>query len=413
METTNITKEDCIEIAKKYKYKTDFKKGDRKYYEYSRKHGFYHEITKNMVHKPYPQKYSIQKIKEILLQYDNRSDFKRDYPLEYRWIMATKNEQNLLKNFPRIGSRYKRCIYVYEFEDNICYIGLTCDLHKRDNSHRNSNKSSVYLYAKQNNKEIPKPKQLTDYINKDEASKKEIFYSEQYQNNGWKLLNKTKCGGLGGGKTIKLTKEYCNEIAKQYLSKCELEHNNRSVYVKIKKEKWDNYCFSHIDPSYALKIKGEKITKAKIGKKMNITDYNNFRKKHSSVPILQFDLDGNFLKEYYSANEAAREITGDVKKSSGIIFCCKGKIKSYKGYIWKYKDEKHNPKKYKIKKENKGNSKKIQQFDKEGNLINEYDSMKEAAIAIKGDANFSVNIGHCCRGITKQSFGFIWKYKNK
>ena len=56
----------------------------------------------------------------------------------------------------------------------------------------------------------------------------------------------------------------------------------------------------------------------------------------SRKEILQYDLDGNFIKEFISIAEAARS----VKTSAGnIISCCKGnsKYNKVKGYIWRYK----------------------------------------------------------------------------
>jgi hypothetical protein len=48
--------------------------------------------------------------------------------------------------------------------------------------------------------------------------------------------------------------------------------------------------------------------------------------------ILQFDLKGNFIKEWNSINEASTQIKGDI--SSALC----GRQKKAGGYIWKYKD---------------------------------------------------------------------------
>lgn len=54
-----------------------------------------------------------------------------------------------------------------------------------------------------------------------------------------------------------------------------------------------------------------------------------------SKPILQFDLDGNFIKEWSSTREIER-ILGFYH--SNVSWCCTNKIKSAYNYIWKYKD---------------------------------------------------------------------------
>ena len=55
-------------------------------------------------------------------------------------------------------------------------------------------------------------------------------------------------------------------------------------------------------------------------------------RKSNNKPILQYDLDGNFVKEW--------ECTADVGKDFriNIIHCLKGRNKTAYNYIWKYKE---------------------------------------------------------------------------
>ena len=55
-------------------------------------------------------------------------------------------------------------------------------------------------------------------------------------------------------------------------------------------------------------------------------------RKGRNKPILQFDLDGNFIREW--------ECTADVGKKvkDNICHCLKGNQKTAYGYIWKYKE---------------------------------------------------------------------------
>lgn len=50
--------------------------------------------------------------------------------------------------------------------------------------------------------------------------------------------------------------------------------------------------------------------------------------------IIQYDLDGNFIKEYNSLSEAIKQIG-----NTSIYACCRGKIKTAGGYVWRYADE--------------------------------------------------------------------------
>ena len=53
-----------------------------------------------------------------------------------------------------------------------------------------------------------------------------------------------------------------------------------------------------------------------------------------SKPVLQFTLDGDFIREWPSTKEIERQLGFD---HSAVGRCCLGKQKSSYGYIWKYK----------------------------------------------------------------------------
>ena len=84
----------------------------------------------------------------------------------------------------------------------------------------------------------------------------------------------------------------------------------------------------------------------------NTSDYSSHSCKHSEktknrmsasltgnhnrpqTPVIQFSKTGEFIDEYPSIKEAER-MTGC--SQGHICACCKGKLKSTGGYIWKYK----------------------------------------------------------------------------
>ena len=53
-----------------------------------------------------------------------------------------------------------------------------------------------------------------------------------------------------------------------------------------------------------------------------------------SKPVLQFTLDGEFIREWPSAMECER----NGFDQSNVSACCRGRIKSAYGYIWKHKE---------------------------------------------------------------------------
>ena len=77
----------------------------------------------------------------------------------------------------------------------------------------------------------------------------------------------------------------------------------------------------------------QKISKSSIGKKMS----EEAKKKmgnNQKLPILQYNLQGNFIKEWDGVIDATKAVG---KHSTNIMRCCQGKFKQAYGFIWKYK----------------------------------------------------------------------------
>ena len=54
----------------------------------------------------------------------------------------------------------------------------------------------------------------------------------------------------------------------------------------------------------------------------------------TSKKVLQFSKSGEFIREW----ESTRECERNGFDHSGVMKCCNGKLKSHKGYIWRYKE---------------------------------------------------------------------------
>ena len=63
-------------------------------------------------------------------------------------------------------------------------------------------------------------------------------------------------------------------------------------------------------------------------------EYKNLGK---AKEVYQYDLNGKFVNKYSSTGEAARSL--GVSSNSHIGECCRGKIKSYKGFVWRYAED--------------------------------------------------------------------------
>lgn len=118
--------------------------------------------------------------------------------------------------------------------------------------------------------------------------------------------------------------------------------------------------------------------------------------------VYQYDLSGNFIKEYKSAHEAARE---NNIQFTNICKVCRGERKTAGGFGWSYtKTENIGP----IKTKRLGDGT-VLQFTKEGEFVAEYSSAKEAR---RQTGISDTTIGLVCKGKGKTAGGFVWKYKN-
>lgn len=80
---------------------------------------------------------------------------------------------------------------------------------------------------------------------------------------------------------------------------------------------------------------GLNLTEGGDGGNLN-EESEELRRINSMKPILQYDLEGNFIKEYIGATEAIKYIGKG--NSNNINDCARGKYKSTYGYRWLYKN---------------------------------------------------------------------------
>jgi len=119
-------------------------------------------------------------------------------------------------------------------------------------------------------------------------------------------------------------------------------------------------------------------------------------------PVGKFDKDMKLLEIYENSYKAAESVDGFATK---IRACCFGIIKTYKTFVFKFVDENGNiltPKK-------EGGKKAVNQYDKDGNFIRRYDTIKQASLDVGVNSN---QIVCCCkkRKYFKTGGGYIWEY---
>lgn len=122
-------------------------------------------------------------------------------------------------------------------------------------------------------------------------------------------------------------------------------------------------------------------------------------------PIAQFDLDGNYIKTYSSAFDAA-EAVGSTPQA--IYNICYKYYKSYGGYQWRFLDEAQSLGMKLPKHRVTNKCVPVYQYDVEGNYIRSYHSIGEAAsqFGIKGTGG----IRGTCEGRSRLCRGYRWSY---
>ncbi len=133
--------------------------------------------------------------------------------------------------------------------------------------------------------------------------------------------------------------------------------------------------------------------------KNEFIDIDLDRLNYQKRKVSQYDISGNFIRTFDSIKEAA---SYGFRKSN-IQDCCVGRLKSSKGFIWRYYEDPP-PEIYKNK-----SVRSILQFTILGEFIKEWDSIIMASKELKIGGNCIVT---CCKGKYKSSGGFIWKYKD-
>jgi hypothetical protein len=68
-----------------------------------------------------------------------------------------------------------------------------------------------------------------------------------------------------------------------------------------------------------------------------IKEVKNYPNLGKAKEVFQYDLNGRFINKYSSTGQAARCL--GVNNGSHIGECCRGKIKTYKGFIWRYSED--------------------------------------------------------------------------
>lgn len=228
------TYENCINEIKNYKYLKDFTKECSGALKAIYKNNWIDILDEIRSLKP-PGYWTYDRCEEVTLKYNSIGKFRKENGGAY-YAINFNNWNHLFDHMKILPNFYKRLIYVYEFDDNSCYVGLTCDILRRHRQHMEDFNSSVNKYIIETGF-LPKLILESDYIEIKDCVKLEDTILTQYRDRGFNILNKNKTGSIGGV-NLYWTKERCIEEIKKYKTYYEFRKNAGGAHNSSFKNGW-------------------------------------------------------------------------------------------------------------------------------------------------------------------------------
>ena len=217
-------------------------------------------------------------------------------------------------------------IYKIISPSNKIYIGQSINIKQRKQSYSyfNSYKKSIGPKLFNSLKKYGFENHIFEIIEEcsiDQLNEKETYWKQYYLNilnNNWKQVLFCELYDRGGGPKSEQTKFKQSISQKLHLSKPEIKEK-RKINCKIAANK----------PGVQEKAVANTDWNKREENRMLSMDYTKLKK-----PILQYDLEDNFIKEWLGFIDIKKELNFD---SSLIRKSCKNSQKTAYGYKWKYK----------------------------------------------------------------------------
>lgn len=220
-----FTKIDCIKASKPYDFIVDFINAEPSMYNAARRNGWLVEVCAHMHHRV--KEWTDELLESEAKKYNHKIEFLRECPSAYTVASRKRILDKICAHMNDLGDLYNRAIYAWEFPDKAVYVGLTCDLERREQQHLTDHNSPVYRYIKESGL-IPSYVLKYDYVFVSEAKRLEGEVLAEYIHNGWKKLNTSKTGGIGATKAI-----YTEELIRRLLASCKSREEFRLTYPAV------------------------------------------------------------------------------------------------------------------------------------------------------------------------------------
>lgn len=208
------------------------------------------------------------------------------------------------------------------------------------------------------------------------------------------------------GQTIKSLKERAKTKSGVGYKDCTL------FYRAIQKYEFSSFTYEILEECLIEELDEKEIyfikkynSKAPNGYNSTEGGKNAWREKSEARKhkIYQYDLNGNFIREFESLVQAAKYMKTSYQSISAVL---QRKRPQHNGYIYRYPNE-DKPEPITVK---KTGGRRTAQYTLNNELIAIYPSANQAALAIGKDSNAGRNIRMVCQGKRNTAYGFKWKF---
>lgn len=206
------------------------------------------------------------------------------------------------------------------------------------------------------------------------------------------------------GQSVNIEKRWREHRNDAFNSNC--KDYNMTIYKAFRKYGLNNFSFNIIEECESNELNDKEVYWVDYFNSYyegyNETIGGNESHIHLGRPVELYDMEGKYVKEYPNVTEAAKDLNISRNTIYQILY---KKRKSAKNYQYKYKDDtttiitKYNNK--------QGGKKEVAQCNKDGEIIQIFESIANAAKTLKIDSS---TISKCCKGKLKTCGGFYWKY---
>lgn len=319
--------------------------------------------------------------------------------------------------------------WIYGLADPISdvdkYIGCTTQpLKVRFRGHINEkrrHRKATWIKSLKTKGLLPKLN-IIDEVPNNEIYFWEMYYISLYRSWGFDLVNST-LGGKSSYGYKKTKKDILNHLLGNATHKKQiLQYDKNGDFIR----EWNGI----VTASKKLKLSASQISNNIKGYcrscggffwKLKTDDFSikikipEIKQNPKSIPVLQYDLNGNFIKKWNNTTDAKFYLTGKKSNQTTIVDVLHGRQNTSMGYVWKKYNGGEINKKIEVNIEPKiswkhgKKSKAVLQFDLKDNFLKEWYSASQAQSELHISAH---DIRSVCKGHHVICKGYKWKYKN-